>query len=245
MGAATHARPELTLEVRAVLDALPVAALAGSAVRDASGRVVDLRSDHVNPVAAGDPGLPSPTGAELFGRIVEVIRSRRPATFEVDLRERHFAAEVTRFGDGYLALLRDVTDARRAEARLRANEGRLAEAQRVASLGVWEWDVASGEVRWTEELFTIYGITPANYRPSYEGYLTRVHPEDRDRVAGVIAQAVEDGQQFAFSERIVRPDGTVRTLFSGGRVTLGEDGRPARMLGVCHDVTDFLGESLR
>jgi PAS domain S-box-containing protein len=114
----------------------------------------------------------------------------------------------------------------------------LAEAQRIAHLGVWEWDVASGEVSWSDELFRIYGVAPSEYRPSYEGYMSRVHPEDRDDVAATIAQALVDARPFEFRERIVRPDGSVRVLRSGGRVALGDDGRPARMVGVCHDVTE-------
>ena len=61
-------------------------------------------------------------------------------------------------------------------------------------------------------------------------------------MAGVIAHAARSGLPFTFTERIVRPDGSVRTLRSGGRVTLGPDGRAARMLGVCHDMTDLLSE---
>ena len=242
MGLATHIAHPLTPETRALLDALPDPAVVGSVVRDAEGHVADLRVEHLNAAAQRAEGLPDVAGPELFTRIVRVVGTRRQASFCLEGPDRDHEVEVARFGDGFLALLRDVTRKRRAEARLRANEARLAEAQRVAHLGVWEWNVATGEVSWTDELFRIYGITPADYRPSYEGYIARVHPEDREHVAGVIAHAARSGLPFTFTERIVRPDGSVRTLRSGGRVRLGPDGRAARMLGVCHDMTDLLGE---
>jgi PAS domain S-box-containing protein len=114
----------------------------------------------------------------------------------------------------------------------------LAEAQRIAHFGSWEWDMLTGEVSWSEELFRIYGISPSEYRPSYAGYLGRVHPEDREHVAAAIDAAVRDRRPFSFDERIVRPDGTVRVLHSGGGVVLGDDGAPVRMIGACHDVTE-------
>src|SRR5439155_18724242 len=80
--------------------------------------------------------------------------------------------------------------------------------------------------------------SPPEHTPSYQGYIDRVHAEDRDQVAAVLEEAARDGRPFTFDERIVRPDGTVRLLRCGGRVTLDEKGRPTRMLGICHDVTE-------
>jgi PAS domain-containing protein len=237
VGAATHSGRELSADARAIVDALPVAAVVGSSVRDDAGRIVGLSTDHVNPLAERATGAVSFGGPELFDRVVRVIESDRPVSCEVETPAGVFAVDVSRRGDGYVGLFRDVTDERRAADRLRANEARLAEAQRIARIGVWEWDMASGEVTWSDELFNIYGVSPGTYRPSYEGYLSRVHPEDRERVAAVIAAAARDGRPFAFDERVVRPDGSVRTLHSGGHVAVDEQDRPATMIGVCHDVT--------
>lgn len=65
-----------------------------------------------------------------------------------------------------------------------------------------------------------------------------MHPDDRDRVGALISGILADGEAFGFDERIVRLDGTIRTLFSRGQVQRDDDGRPLRMIGICQDVTE-------
>src|SRR5262249_29676765 len=72
----------------------------------------------------------------------------------------------------------------------------------------------------------------------YEGFLARVHPDDRDVVDRTVRQAMVDGRPFTFDHRTVRPDGSVRVIYSAGRVVLSPDGRPIRMMGIGHDITD-------
>lgn len=119
-----------------------------------------------------------------------------------------------------------------------ASAAQLEEAQRIAHFGSWEWDMRTGDVSWSDELFRIYGVTPAEYAPSYEGYLGRVHPDDREHVAAAIQAAAQTGEPFSFDERILRPDGSERILHSGGGVLVDDDGAPMRMIGACHDVTE-------
>ena len=138
-----------------------------------------------------------------------------------------------------------MTDVRGDEARvqlleveLREYSERMAEAERIAGFGVWKWEIATGTVRWSDQLHAIYGLPPGEFEGTVEGFVSRLHPEDRDRVGGHIAHAVETLEPFAFEERIVRPDGSVRTLLSQGRAIPGPDGTAAALVGVCHDVTD-------
>jgi PAS domain S-box-containing protein len=255
---AMHGVPlDFDSETRAVLEALPTAVTAGAAVRDAAGRIVDFQTVYVNAEAERATGVPRDqqvglrlcetipgfAESELFAKLVRLIQTGRSTAYETPWwrGERGigtFLAQGARFGDGYVAVFRDVTEARRAEAELRTSEARLAEAQRIAQLGSWDWDIRHDKLHWSDELYRIYGISPSEYTPSYEGYLMRVHPEDRDRVAETVQAAYREGGAFTFEERVVRPDGTVRLLHSGGRVTLDEKGRAKRMFGVCHDVTE-------
>ena len=108
----------------------------------------------------------------------------------------------------------------------------------MAGLGVWEWDVLTNVVTWSDELYRIYGLQRTEFSASFEGYLDRVHPADRARVQRTVTQAVSEGDRFAFDERIVRPDGSVRVLDSVGEVLRDEHGRALRMIGACMDVTD-------
>ena len=121
---------------------------------------------------------------------------------------------------------------------LRGQVGRLAMAQRVAHLGFWTWFVAENRVEWSEGLFDMYGLNPSTFQASFEGYLERVHPEDRARVQAAIGGALERRGPFVFEERILRPDGAVRWLRSWGTVLVDEQGAPTRMMGTCVDITE-------
>ena len=132
----------------------------------------------------------------------------------------------------------DITERKGSEERLRKNERVLAEAQKIAHLGSWIWDVPSDIVTWSDELYRIYGLTPEEGGHSFEEYLERVYPDDREMVDEMVMKAYQDGMPFSFEERIIRPDGEIRILSSKGEVILGKDGRPIRMMGICHDITE-------
>jgi PAS domain S-box-containing protein len=127
---------------------------------------------------------------------------------------------------------------RRLQEELLETSSRMAEAERIARFGVWKWEIDSGVVRWSDQLHAIYGLEPGDFDGTVDAFMERLHPEDRERVGGHVAHAVQSLEPFAFEERIVRPDGSVRTLLSQGRPIAGADGRAAALVGVCHDVTE-------
>ncbi|MDX1419137.1 MAG: PAS domain S-box protein [Rubricoccaceae bacterium] len=133
---------------------------------------------------------------------------------------------------------RDVTDRHETEEALREQERQLREAQRIARLGRWRWDIDADAVAWSEELYRIYGLDPEAFGASVAAYLERVHPDDRAAVQAHIARARDTGEPFAFEERIVRPDGEVRVLRSTGEARRGADGRVTHLVGVCLDITE-------
>ncbi|HEX9824597.1 MAG TPA: PAS domain S-box protein [Actinomycetota bacterium] len=137
-----------------------------------------------------------------------------------------------------IAAMRDISERQRAEIRIRDSERRLAEAQRVARVGSWEWDVDGNRVTWSNELYRIYGLDERTFEATYEGYLSRVHPEDRATSAAAIEHALESGADFSFEERIVRPDGEIRWLATWGKVETAPDGTPGRLTGICQDISD-------
>jgi diguanylate cyclase (GGDEF)-like protein/PAS domain S-box-containing protein len=126
---------------------------------------------------------------------------------------------------------------RAGESRLQAQQRLLEQIQQLAQVGNWSWEIAANRVAWSDELFRIYGVDPAQHAATFEAYLALVHPEDRERVRGVIEQALCNGGAFEFEERILRPDGDERMLYSRGMVETDADGRPVRLLGVCQDIT--------
>jgi diguanylate cyclase (GGDEF)-like protein/PAS domain S-box-containing protein len=125
----------------------------------------------------------------------------------------------------------------RLENELAAVRGRLDEAQRVAGTGSWEWDIPNNQVHWSDELFRVYGLEPGATDPSYEEFLSRVHPEDRDAVNARNQKAFADHQPFEDVKRCLKPDGTVFLMRTQGQVITDGEGNPIRMIGVCSDVT--------
>lgn len=129
--------------------------------------------------------------------------------------------------------------ARRADDdSLRSRVDLSAEAERIVGYGVWEWEIARGLVRWSDELHRIYGLRPGEFGGTVEAFVERLHPDDRERVWANISRSVETLEPFVFEERIVRGDGEERMLLSQGRVLVDEDGAARALVGVCHDVTD-------
>jgi PAS domain S-box-containing protein len=132
----------------------------------------------------------------------------------------------------------DITDRRLTEQALREQRTLLAEAQKVAGLGSWEWDPDTGRVSWSSELYRILGVLPQDLPPSFENYLERVHPEDRQQSGAMVARALMDSRGFSMLERIVRPGGEVRYLRSQGEVVRNERGKPIKILVACVDITE-------
>ena len=115
----------------------------------------------------------------------------------------------------------------------------LTEAEEIAPFGCWEWDITRNTVRWSEGLYRIYGLRREEFPATYEGYIARVHPEDRARVHNAVQQAYRARGPFEFEERVVRPSGEERWLISRGRVSVDARGQAVRMTGVCQDITGF------
>src|SRR5258706_573261 len=132
------------------------------------------------------------------------------------------------------------------ELELKANEMQLKEAQTIANLGSWEWDVQADKVTWSDELYLIYGLQPES-AVTYEACLTLVHPDDRAFVQNTIEQTFHDKVHPCFDYRIIRPDGTVRALQANGRVTSDDTGRTIKIVGTILDITEQkrADESLR
>jgi PAS domain S-box-containing protein len=129
----------------------------------------------------------------------------------------------------------------RARERLQkdlVHRDQLAAAQRIARLGSWEWDVATGRIDYSDELFRIYGHEPGAFQPAFEGFIKTVHPDDRERVQTIVARALETLEPFSYESRIYRADGELRVFDTHGQVFANEEGEPVRMAGTVQDVTE-------
>jgi PAS domain S-box-containing protein len=118
------------------------------------------------------------------------------------------------------------------------NQRLLVEAQEVAHIGIWDWNLDEPVVNWSSVLYRIYGVTPQEYTPSYAGYLQKVHPDDRERVRHTLERVFKEHISFSLDEQILRPDGSIRHLHTWGHPVLDSHGKLIRMIGVCQDVTE-------
>lgn len=139
---------------------------------------------------------------------------------------------------GYLCIVSDTTELKRSELRLRRSEQLMVDTQGTAHLGTWEWDLSEPTAVWSDELYRIYGLTPETYTPSYEKYLTMVHPDDRQRVVDATNRVFHEHVPYSHDERIFRPDGSLRYLHTWAHPVLDDTGKLVRLVGVCQDITD-------
>ncbi len=139
---------------------------------------------------------------------------------------------------GFAKVTRDLTERRKAEEQFRQSERRLAEAQHLARLGSWHWDVPSNIVSWSDEMYRIYGLRPQAEAVTYERFLDFVHPDDRAMVHASISRTLLDHEPFAFDHRIARADGAERTLQARGEAMVDSEGRLIAIAGTGQDVTE-------
>jgi PAS domain S-box-containing protein len=133
----------------------------------------------------------------------------------------------------------DITESKLAEERLLKSEELLREAQLMANLGSWEWDITNNKITWTDELYRMYGYEPGSIDLQYETFLSHVHPEDREMVGATIEGSYSNKQPYSFEHRVVQPNGAVRTLLGKGRVIVNSEGQPVMMRGSTLDITDI------
>ncbi|OGU08980.1 MAG: hybrid sensor histidine kinase/response regulator [Geobacteraceae bacterium GWC2_58_44] len=121
---------------------------------------------------------------------------------------------------------------------VRRSEERLRISQRIAHIGSWDWDLASGRLDCSEEICRIFAIPSAEAPGSYQGYLALLPPEEREALAGAIGEAVAGASGYAVEHRVLRPDGSERFVSEVGEVFRDRSGSALRVVSVVHDVTE-------
>ncbi len=134
--------------------------------------------------------------------------------------------------------VQDITRRKLDEQALRENEARLAEAQQIAGVGSFEFNLQTGQHHWSAQTYRIWNRDPALGPISAEKMFEHVHADDRERFAAAVQRAIASGESYTHQYRIQGADGTVRHLLSHGRVSIDELGRPTMLTGTVQDVTE-------
>lgn len=202
-------------------------------------------------------GLPSPSaaGRPLAGLFADHVRAAVEGVVErVEAGElvRHFDTEVRRSdglpvpvslslrsvvgrtGDlpGMVALLRDTTEQRLAQAMLAEVEVRVEEGEALAHVGSWMWDRRTGVVQWSQEFHRIHGVDPLEFGGTLEAYLDVVHPADRAGLRDAMARSVGSGRPLDEQYRVAPPGGAVRVVHVRGQPTPDSSGAVVGLRGI-------------
>jgi len=146
-----------------------------------------------------------------------------------------------------LAVLMDITEQKRARAELEKSQASLIRAHRMASLGSWTADLATGAAEWADETYAMFGYGRGEVTPGWDAYLAVVHPEDRARVEPWQYPPLDGPQPFRWDHRILRPDGSIRQVRQSAVIIRDAAGNPVQLAGTIQDVTEYkvLEEQLR
>ena len=133
----------------------------------------------------------------------------------------------------------DVAARKAAEEKVARSEERLKEAQEIAHVGHWEYDLVSDTLFWSDEVYRILGFEPGQVVPTFEVFQSLLHPDDRDRVLAAFAAHVDQGAPYDVLHRCVRPSGEIRYIQERGRSVRDETGKALSSIGTAQDITEL------
>ncbi|CBN59136.1 MULTISPECIES: PAS domain S-box protein [Kamptonema] len=132
----------------------------------------------------------------------------------------------------------ELAERQQVEAALRESEERLQLALKASRMGTWNWNLQTGKITWSDNLEALFGLEPGEFDGSFEMFVARLHPDDRDRVVGAVDRAISTGENYDIEFRIVYPNGTMRWTMSQGKVLYDQNGQPMEMTGIDLDITE-------
>ncbi|HEX5362894.1 MAG TPA: EAL domain-containing protein, partial [Gallionella sp.] len=131
----------------------------------------------------------------------------------------------------------DITERKAAQLEVQHQRDLLDEAQRLGQLGSWELNLVSGELYWSDEIYRLFELDPAQFEPSYENFLNVIHPDDRDKVNQAYAQSLIDRQSYDVEHRLLMPDGRIKWVREHCTSDFDEAGKALRSVGAVQDIT--------
>ncbi len=196
-----------------------------------------------------DRYIPERDHGRVGEAILRALQSKEPESLEFTLIHasgQEFPVEVTAFPiveqDQVATLqcvIRDITERKQTEEELRRSEASLAQAQRIAHLGNWDWDIQKNELLWSDEVYRIFGLEPQEFGASYDAFLTSVHSEDREFVRESVDRALSGEESYSIDHHVVLPDGSERIVHGQAEVSYDQTGQPSRMVGTVQDITQW------
>ncbi|MEQ8973168.1 MAG: PAS domain-containing protein [Coleofasciculus sp. C1-SOL-03] len=139
-----------------------------------------------------------------------------------------------------VGIAEDITDRKQVEENLRQSQAKLAEAEELAHLGHWHYDMATHKITWSAETFRIFGRDPHHGEPTYTQLIHQItHPDDRKHFTQTVAYSIQHKQPYKLNYRLIRPDGSIRHIFAKGKPTLNSDNQIIGVFGTILDITNL------
>jgi PAS domain S-box-containing protein len=206
------------------------------------GRIARDRKPHLTNAVIGDPQVSDQDWARREGMVAFaghplIVDGRVVGVMALFARHALSDAVIAAIGPVADHLALGIERHHSADA-LRTAEERMRFALESAGVGIWDLDYTTGVHRWSEILEAHYGLAPGTFSGTFEAFVERIHPDDRQSVIETIGNAMQSGADFSIQHRAIRPDGTVRWLSAAGRILLGARGEPVRAVGITEDVTE-------
>ena len=139
---------------------------------------------------------------------------------------------------GFLAIHHDITLRKKAEDEIKLANERMEEAGTIAKFGRWDWDISTGALNWSNQVYALYGLDPKKDKPTYKTVVNKLIPEFRKEFLNAIDDALNNDKHFELESGIIRPDGTKRYTHTVGKVVRDKSGKPIKMFGVVQDITE-------
>jgi two-component system sensor histidine kinase HydH len=172
----------------------------------------------------------------MLGKNIEMAGKRKDGSeFPLELS---LSTWNTHSGIHFTGIIRDITNMKLGQEKIMKSEKRLKDAQHLAHLGSFEWDIKNNRMTWSEEMYNICGLKQNEFAGTFEAFLVRVHPEDRGFVKRTIETTSKEGKTFGMEIRIVRPGKEVRVLFTKGEYESDEQDNIVKLLGASQDITE-------
>ena len=183
-----------------------------------------------------------------FYALVEDISEHKRLQAKLRDRQKDLEAEVSKqtseIGAAFQALKLEVAERRHLEKRvetrtqeLEKSEAVLNEAQRIAKIGSWEWNIETNELWWSDEAHRMYGTDRQSFGANDRAFLERVHPDDRKLIGDSILRALDKHKEYCIDHRIITVDGTEKIVHERAEFAFDADGCPIRMIGTVQDIT--------
>ncbi len=153
-------------------------------------------------------------------------------------RETVFMCTPTGKPQQVLGIATDISDRKQAEAKLQESEANLSAAQKIAHIGNWKYELATGKITWSEEVFRIFGLDPAAGEPSYEALQAIIHPDDYSTWVSLVQAAIEQQIPYEWDHRILLPDGSCCYVEARGQVITDATGAVTALFGTVMDISE-------